>query len=198
MCRSSIMPNSKDTARGHTRAGTSGAVKQAEVGRRPSIVLHPFVVVTCFALGGGLAGRHHIAPWVEGLMGVRTAVQIWPAKRNTPIGRHRHVIILNTPQTSERVLASFSTTASRSHSQFRTDSSPSTSNSSIKSSLAPGIAPTARRSATCVVSRIFEDPVSSLHSSHRSSSRATHSDKNGALCIIPSSITPENMSRLSS
>ena len=70
--------------------------------------------------------------------------------------------------------------------------------SSTKPSLAPDIAPAARRTAMCVVSRIFEDPALSLHSSHRSSSRAAHSDTNGALCPIPSSITPENMVRLSS
>ena len=80
--------------------------------------------------------------------------------------------------------------------QLRTSSSPSTRKSLIKSSLAPGIALAARRSAACAFPRSSDVPGLSLHSSHRSSSRIAHSDRNGALCAIPSSITAENMVRL--
>ena len=82
------------------------------------------------------------------------------------------------------------------HVQSRTASSPSACSNSIKSSLAPGIALAARRSATCAFSRIFEVPGLTLQSSHRNSSRAAHSDRNGALCTIPSSITAENVAWL--
>ena len=78
------------------------------------------------------------------------------------------------------------------------DSSPSVCSNLIKSSLAPGIELAARRSVASALSRTAEVavPVSSLHSSHLSSSRTAHSDTNGALCAMPSSTTAENVARL--